>query len=156
MGELSDYWGNNYFNDTYLVNNEPKKFTGYCTDVWFDEAINFIEQNKENPFFVYLPTNAPHHPLYVDKKYSDPYESLEGNKIPSAEFYGMIENIDENFGRLNEMLSELDLADNTILIFCSDNGSQFGVSEDYQLGWNKGFVEESQTNSRQDIVFHFS
>ena len=139
VGELSDYWGNNYFDDTYLVNNEPKKFTGYCTDIWFNEAIDFIKQNKEEPFFIYLPTNAPHHPLYVAEKYSDPYESLEGNKIPSAEFYGMITNIDENFGKLDKVLKELGLDENTILIFCTDNGSQFGVSEDYSLGWNKGF-----------------
>ena len=139
VGELSDYWGNNYFDDTYLVNNSPTNFDGYCTDIWFDEAIKFIEKEREKPFFMYLPTNAPHHPLYVDKKYSEPYEDLENSKIPSAEFYGMISNIDENFGELIKALKNTGLEENTILIFCSDNGSQFGVSEDYALGWNKGY-----------------
>ncbi len=139
VGELSDYWGNNYFDDTYLVNNEPKEFEGYCTDVWFNEAIDYIMQKKEEPFFVYLSTNAPHHPLYVDEKYSNPYKELVNKNIPNAEFYGMITNIDENFGRLDKVLKEMGLDDNTILIFCTDNGSQFGVSEDYSLGWNKGF-----------------
>ena len=61
VGELSDYWGNTYFDDVYYVNNEPKQFEGYCTDIWFDEAIKFIEDNKRlarlgqqvKPFFVY-------------------------------------------------------------------------------------------------------
>lgn len=97
VGELSDYWGNNYFNDVYYVNNEPQQFQGYCTDVWFDQAINFIDENNENPFFVYLPTNAPHDPWYVDEKYSTLYKSLEGNEIVSAAFYGMLSNLDENW-----------------------------------------------------------
>ncbi|MFY0653531.1 MAG: arylsulfatase [Cyclobacteriaceae bacterium] len=139
VGELSDYWGNNYFDDTYYVNNEPKPFKGYCTDVWFDETIKFIKRNKEKPIFIYLPTNAPHGPLYVDKKYSDPYEHLESEKIVSAEFYGMIENIDENFGKLDRALNEMGLAENTILIFCTDNGSHYGISSDYKLGWSRGF-----------------
>ncbi|WP_422080378.1 arylsulfatase [Ulvibacterium sp.] len=139
VGELSDYWGNNYFNDIYLVNNEPKQFEGYCTDIWFDEAIKFIEDQKDKPFFIYLPTNAPHHPLYVSERYSKPYDSLVEKHIPSAEFYGMITNIDDNFGKLDKALKELGLYENTILIFCTDNGSQFGVSPDYRLGWNKGF-----------------
>jgi arylsulfatase A-like enzyme len=139
VGELSDYWGNNYFDDTYLVNNEPQQFEGYCTDVWFNEAIKYIKANKDEPFFIYLPTNAPHDPLYVDKKYSDPYEHLEGQKIYKAKYYGMLANIDENFGKLNDFLKNEGLDDNTILIYCSDNGSRFGVSPDYKLGWNKGF-----------------
>jgi len=139
VGELSDYWGNNYFDDTYLVNNEPQEFEGYCTDVWLDEAIKFIKAKKEEPFFVYIPTNAPHTPLYVDDKYVKPYKSLEGTKIPEAKFYGMLANIDENFGRLEAALSELRLAENTIVVFCTDNGSASGVSKDYKLGWNKGF-----------------
>ncbi|RKN80933.1 arylsulfatase [Ulvibacterium marinum] len=138
VGELSDYWGNNYFDDTYLVNNTPKQFEGYCTDIWFDEAIKFIKDKKDEPFFIYLPTNAPHHPLYVEERYSRPYDSLVNKNIPSAEFYGMITNIDDNFGKLDRALKEMGLLENTILIFCSDNGSQFGVSEDYSLGWNKG------------------
>lgn len=139
VGELSDYWGNNYFDDTYLVNNTPRAFEGYCTDIWFEEAMKFIKDKKDEPFFIYLPTNAPHDPLYVDKKYSDPYEHLEGEEIYKAKYYGMLANIDENFGKLDDFLKNEGLADNTIVIYCSDNGSRYGVSPDYKLGWNKGF-----------------
>lgn len=100
VGELSDHWGNSYFDDTYFVNNQPRKFEGYCTDVWFAETMRFIDQNKDKPFFVYLPTNAPHSPLIVDEKYAAPYRPEVGKNIYSAEFYGMITNIDENFGKL--------------------------------------------------------
>ncbi|NJB83518.1 arylsulfatase [Wenyingzhuangia aestuarii] len=139
VGELSDYWGNSYFDDMYYVNNQPKQFEGYCTDVWFDETMKFIDQNKETPFFVYLPTNAPHSPLIVDPKYAAPYQYLEGTKIPSANFYGMIANIDENFGKLETFLKDKNLLENTIVIFMTDNGSGTGVSKDGKLGYNKGF-----------------
>lgn len=139
VGELSDYWGNSYFDDVYYVNNEPKQFEGYCTDVWFEEAMKFIDNTKDKPFFVYLPTNAPHGPLIVDEKYAAPYKDLVGKEIVSAEFYGMIANIDENFGRLEAFLKEKDLDDNTILIFTTDNGSGHGLSPDGKLGYNKGF-----------------
>ena len=105
VGELSDYWGNNYFDDTYFVNNEPEQFEGYCTDIWFYEAMKFIESTKE-PFFVYLATNAPHSPHYVDEKYADPYTPFVGTEIPNAEFFGMIANIDENFGKLEKFLKK--------------------------------------------------
>ncbi|MDW7692444.1 arylsulfatase [Flammeovirgaceae bacterium SG7u.111] len=139
VGELSDYWGNSYFDDMYYVNNEPKQFKGYCTDVWFEEAIKFIDENKDKPFFVYLPTNAPHSPWKVDESYAGPYKELEGEKIVNANFYGMIANIDENFGKLEAFLKEKDLADNTILIYMTDNGSSGGISRDGKIGYNKGF-----------------
>ena len=140
VGELSDYWGNNYFDDVYYVNNEPQPFKGYCTDIWFEEAMRFIKETKDKPFFVYLPTNAPHHPLYVPEKYAQPYTELVDQDILSAEFYGMITNIDENFGKLEQFLKDHDLVDNTILIFMSDNGtSSAGLSEHGKLGFNKGF-----------------
>ncbi|MGB5262891.1 MAG: sulfatase-like hydrolase/transferase, partial [Lutimonas sp.] len=139
IGELSDYWGNSYFDDVYYVNNEPQQFEGYCTDVWFDETMKYIDKNKDQPFFVYLPLNAPHDPLIVDEKYAAPYKHLEGKKIISADLYGMIANIDENFGKLTQFLEDKKLADNTILIFMSDNGSRFGYSKDGKLGYNKGY-----------------
>ncbi|MGC6431135.1 MAG: arylsulfatase [Jejuia sp.] len=139
VGELSDYWGNTYFDDTYYVNNKPQQFKGYCTDIWFAEAMKFIDGNKDKPFFIYLPTNAPHGPLYVDEKYAEPYKHLVGKEIVSAEFYGMIANIDENFGKLEKYLKKSKLADNTILIFMTDNGTHYGYSADGTLGYNKGF-----------------
>ncbi len=139
IGELSDYWGNSYFNDVYHVNNEPQQFKGYCTDVWFNEAIDFITDNNKEPFFVYLPLNAPHDPLIVDEKYSKPYKHLEGKEIVSADLYGMIANIDENFGRFITFLQNMKLEENTILIYMSDNGTRFGYSSDGTLGYNMGY-----------------
>ena len=139
VGELSDYWGNNYFDDTYYVNNVPTPFQGYCTDIWFREAQQFMEESKEQPFFIYLPTNAPHSPLIAPEEYIDPYREGEGRHFPNANFYGMIANIDENFGKLGRFLKEKDLAKNTILIFMTDNGGQYGYNHELQLGYNKGF-----------------
>ncbi|MEO1010008.1 MAG: arylsulfatase [Bacteroidota bacterium] len=137
VGELSDYWGNTYFDDTYFVNNEPQRFEGYCTDVWFDEAMKFMEKTNE-PFFAYIATNAPHSPYYVHEKYAAPYKDLVGREIVSAEFFGMVANIDENFGKLESFLKKRKLADNTILIFMTDNGATGGLSHDGKLGYNMG------------------
>ena len=139
IGELSDYWGNDYFDDVYYVNNQPKQFKGYCTDVWFDEAMKFMDSTTNQPFFVYLPLNAPHDPLFVDEKYASPYKNLEGTEIIDANLYGMIANIDENFGKLLRFLENKKLKNNTIVIFMSDNGTRFGYNRDSKLGFNKGF-----------------
>ena len=122
VGQGPDYWGNDYFDDTYQHNDEFKKFSGYCTDVWFDGAISFIEANKGRPFFCYLTTNAPHWPYNVADEYSRPYRE-KGVPESQAKFYGMITNIDENMGRLMRRLKELKLEENTILIFMTDNGT---------------------------------
>jgi arylsulfatase A-like enzyme len=140
ISQTPDYWGNDYFDDTYFVNGEPQKFEGYCTDVFFREAMRFIEKNKDRPFFCYLATNAPHAPLNVEDRYADLYRG----KVPEnrARFYGMITNIDDNFGLLHKRLQELGLEENTIVIFMTDNGSAGGatVSRDgfVQDGYNAG------------------
>ena len=140
VGELSDYWGNSYFDDVYFVNEKAEKFEGYCTDIWFNQTTKFINENKDKPFFIYLATNAPHSPWIVDNKYSNPYKQLEKDKkIVSADFYGMIANLDENIGKLEKFLRKNDLIDNTILIFMTDNGSSGGISRDGKIGYNKGF-----------------
>ncbi|MFB0554226.1 MAG: arylsulfatase [Phycisphaerae bacterium] len=127
VGQGPDYWGNDYFDDTYFHNGRPRKFTGYCTDIWFDGAMEFIEAHKERPFFCYLPTNAPHGPYNVAYKYSKPYRD-KGVDSRQANFYGMITNIDENMGRLMHRLKQLGLEENTILIFMTDNGTSGGYS----------------------------
>ncbi len=128
IGNTPDFWDNDYFDDHYFVNGNPQPFTGYCTDVWFTEALKFIRTNKDKPFFCYLATNAPHWPYYVEDKYSDPYKN--NPKIPNPNFYGMITNFDENLGKLRKQLEEMGIADNTILIFMSDNGTAAGVQLD--------------------------
>lgn len=127
--QTPDYWGNDYFDDTYFRNGAPEKFEGYCTDIWFREALKFIEQNKETeqPFFCYLATNAPHGPYLVAEEEKQPYLDA-GVPEPMASFYGMITNIDRNVGKLAEKLNEWKLAENTILIFMTDNGTAAGIA----------------------------
>lgn len=135
--QAADWWGNDYFDDTYYRDNFPEKFEGYCTDVFFDEALRFIEDNSHRPFFLFLPTNAPHAPFWVPERYSQPYLDM-GITEPRASFYGMIENIDDNFGRLRAKLAELGLEDNTILMFMTDNGSSASWRDGFNAGMRDG------------------
>jgi arylsulfatase A-like enzyme len=127
IGQGSDYWGNDYFDDTYERNGVYEKFEGYCTDVWFEEGMRFVEENKEKPFFLYLALNAPHGPYYVPDEWADPYRKTPEGKT-FANFYGMIANIDHNMGLLRGQLEALGLTENTILIFMTDNGTAAGAN----------------------------
>ncbi len=141
IGQASDHWGNDYFDDTYERNGKFEKFEGYCTDVWFREGIRFMEENREHPFFLYLALNAPHGPYLVPKEWAAPYQ---GNpEVANANFYGMIANIDHNLGILRRRLTELGLAGNTILIFMTDNGTAGGarfrgLDSEALAGYNAG------------------
>ena len=129
---LADYWGNGYFDPVLIHNGVDTKYDGYCTDIFFNEAIRWITkcQSENKPFFAYIPTNTPHVPEVVAEEYSKPYQGThEGLPIP-ANFYGMIANIDDNIGRLEAFLKESGLRDNTILIFMSDNGTQNKMAQD--------------------------
>lgn len=121
FGFAGGHW-NNYFN-TELENEKAEKVTteGYITDVLTDHAIDFINDNKENPFLCYVPYNTPHGPFQVPEKYSKRFEELGLNKREAA-ILGMCENIDENVGRLMESLKENNLWENTIFIYLTDNG----------------------------------
>ncbi|MEL7119128.1 MAG: arylsulfatase [Bacteroidota bacterium] len=121
-----DYWGNDYFDDTYWHNGVSKQYEGYCTDVFFSEALKFIEKNKDKPFFCYISTNAPHGPLNVPKDYYDLYKNEQALNDRFKRFYGMITNIDDNFNLLRKRLQEWKISDNTILIFMTDNGTAGG------------------------------
>ena len=110
-----------YFEPILWQNGERLQAKKYCTDVFFDAAINFIGENQDKPFFIYLPTNVPHGPFQVDEKYSQAFID-QGLREKTAMIYGMLKNFDENFGRLLETLDLLELEDNTIVIFMTDNG----------------------------------
>lgn len=130
IGQMPDAWGNDYFDDLYHVNGELKRFEGYCTDVWFGEGIKYIQehvkQSPNQPFFCYIALNAPHGPFNVPPKYKKKYEGkVDENQ---ARFYGMIENVDENFGDLTQALDALNIADDTIVIFMTDNGSSMSMT----------------------------
>jgi arylsulfatase A-like enzyme len=112
-----------YFDPDLWHNGRRIQAKGYCTDVFFDAASRFIEENRSRPFFVYLTPNAPHDPLQVDPRYSGPYRQM-GLDDATAKVYGMVQNIDENFGRLLERLEKLGLRRETLVIFMTDNGPQ--------------------------------
>ncbi|MEP3478192.1 MAG: arylsulfatase [Fuerstiella sp.] len=122
IGQTPDLWGNDYFDDRYFHNGKPQQAKGYCTDVWFSEAMEFINARGEDPFFCYLLPNAPHGPYHVDAKYSQPFVE-KGFSQDRSNFYGMLVNIDENMGRLESFLLKEKLRDNTIVIFMTDNGT---------------------------------
>lgn len=139
--QTPDYWNNDYFDDTYFRNGVPEKTEGYCTDVWFDEAISYTEKQKEEPFFLYLALNAAHGPFNVPEEYAKMYESAPLNEIQKR-FYGMVSNIDDNFGRLVAHLKKTEKFDNTIIIFTTDNGTARGIAKvknsEKTLGYNAG------------------
>jgi arylsulfatase A-like enzyme len=139
VGQTPDYWNNDYFDDTYMRNGKPEKATGYCTDVWFGEAIKFIENNKDQPFLCYLSLNAPHSPFNVPEEYYNIYKDETTILESQKRFYGMITNIDDNFSKLLTKLNELKLADNTILIFTTDNGTSNGYKVDAKTGKVYGY-----------------
>ena len=115
---------NNYFDPVLRHNGVLEQFEGYCTDIFFDAAMDFIERHRDAPFFVYLPTNAPHSPEIVSEDYLARYRAMDIDE-KTARCYAMIENIDDNIGRLFERLEALGLDEDTILIFLGDNGPQY-------------------------------
>lgn len=140
IGQISDHWGNDYYDDVYERNGKLEQFEGYCTDVWFRESIDFIEAHQDQPFFLYLAPNAPHSPYVVSEEWSAPYKDAI-TWGGGAEFYGMIANIDHNVGLLRERLETLGLADNTIFIFMTDNGTANGAKFDSPDRTNKHNTE---------------
>ena len=115
---------NNYFDPVLQHNGVSEQYEGYCTDIFFDAAMEFLEENRERPFFLYIPTNAPHAPEIIGEDYLEPYRN-KGLDDKTARGYAMITNIDDNFGRLLSTLKELGLEENTIVIFMTDNGPQY-------------------------------
>ncbi len=114
--------GNSYFDPVLIDDGIEKGFEGYCTDIFTDAAIDFIQTPGEKPFFVYLAPNTPHHPLTVADSYANPYREA-GLSEETSRYYGMISNIDYNVGRVFDALKNAGMADNTIIIFLGDNGT---------------------------------
>jgi len=125
MSSAPDYWNNDYFDDFYRHNGQLQQYPGYSTDVFFAEAMKWMRQRGAlgQRFFAYLALNAPHAPLFVPQRYRDPYAGLPHDQ---ASFFGMIANIDENMGKLEQTLVDAGLRDNTIVIFLTDNGTRWG------------------------------
>jgi arylsulfatase A-like enzyme len=136
-----------YFDPWLRHNGEWVRKKGYITDVITDAALDFIANNSSKPFFVYLPYNAPHTPLLVPEKYYARYKDADltvpqagGHPVPkfdqetTARVYAMVECIDDNIGRLLAKLDELKIAENTVVMFLTDNGPQ-------QRRYNSGLLD---------------
>ena len=120
--------GNSYFDPWLEHNGKLVRTAGYCSDVYTDAAIRFIDDAAAKvtgpeapPFFVYLAFNAPHDPLQVADDLVRPYREA-GLDEQTAKVYAMVENVDANVGRLLARLAERGLADDTLVIFLTDNG----------------------------------
>lgn len=132
---------NRYFDPDQLFHNRtPVKNVGYVTDVLTDVAVSFIEANRDRPFFLYVPYNAPHSPYLAPDELIEKYLE-KGLPLREARIYAMITSIDRNIGRLLAALDAERLRDNTVVIFMTDNG---GVSRYYKAGLrgNKASVYE--------------
>lgn len=140
IGQPSDPPGaeGRYTDAVLFRNGAREETTGYCTDVYFDAAFEFMERaaGEGRPFFAYVPTNAPHGPFHdvpedwlehyrqadLSAALADPGQASEQVLDRLARSYAMISNIDDNIGRLTARLEELGLADNTLIVFLVDNG----------------------------------
>ncbi len=138
----------------------------YSSKVMFDEMTGFVEENKDNPFFVYWATPIPHAPLQAPKRWVDYYVNKFGdeepyiggkgyfpNRYPHATYAAMISYLDENVGKLVQQLKDLGVYDNTLIIFTSDNGATYNGGTDSpwfdsggpfksEYGWGKGTTHE--------------
>jgi arylsulfatase A-like enzyme len=129
-GTCGDAPGNTNINPTLLHNGKFEKSTGYCTDLFFAQALKWMDVKRETkqPFFAYIPLNAAHGPHVIPEEYYKHYLGKPGVNEDTAKFLGMIENVDTNFGKLLAKLNEWGIADNTLVIyFGGDNGGTAGL-----------------------------
>ena len=100
----------------------------YLTDLLTDEAIDFVTRHRSRPFMLHLAYNCPHFPFECPPEDVRPFAETGKFNDKVSTIYGMIRNMDRNIGRLLEKLTQLGLRDNTIVVFTSDNGPDFGSS----------------------------
>ena len=129
-GSCGDAPGNTNIDPALWHNGKWEKTKGYCTDLFFAQAIKWMNDRRaaRQPFFAYVPLNAAHGPHVVPKEYYQQYVGKPGVNEETAKFFGMLENVDTNFGALLKKLKEWGIEDNTLVIYiASDNGGTAGV-----------------------------
>lgn len=149
-GFASGHWGN-YFSPMLEHNGAIVKGNGFLVDDLTDKGLTFIEDNKDKPFFLYLPFNTPHSPMQVPDAYWNEFKEkplkqlYQGEEQEDLKFtkaaLAMVENIDSNVGRIVAHLQKLNLEDNTIIIYLSDNGPN-GFRWNGGMRGKKGWVDE--------------
>lgn len=123
-----------------LPGGEPGE---YLTDRLTDEAVAFIKENRQRNFFLYLSHYAVHTPLQAKKEMVAKYEAVPKDKRRGRPVYAaMVESVDQSVRRVLATLDELDLADDTLVIFTSDNGGFAGATRHEPLRGNKGSYYE--------------
>jgi len=127
-GSCGDAPGNSYFNPAILHNGKFEQSKGYCTDVFFDRATQWIDsqQQMKKPFLAWISPNAPHTPLLVKPEDKAVYEG-KGLTVNEEAYFGMIHNIDSNVGELLARLQAWGIAKDTLVVFMSDNGGTVGT-----------------------------
>jgi arylsulfatase A len=152
LGFHNGHW-NHYF-DTPLLRGatfEPTK--GYITDVLTNEALKFLARGGEQPFFCYVAYNAPHSPFQAPDKEFEQYKSL-GLDDTLAAFYAMCAVVDDNVGRLLAELDRLKLADDTIVVFLTDNGGTAGVRH-FNAGMRGGKTSVHEGGTRVPLFIRW-
>jgi arylsulfatase A-like enzyme len=148
VGFRGGWW--DYYDWTLDCDGSFREADGrYLTDVFTDEATGFIARHSDEPFFLHLTYNAPHGPFQAPQEDIDLFADRQGLNTGVRTLYGMIHRMDSGVGRVLEELQRQDIADNTIVLFTSDNGPQFGGEGDmrthrFNCGFNgaKGLVYE--------------
>lgn len=156
-GSCGDAPGNTNINPALWHNGKWEKTTGYCTDLFFKQAIQWMNAKREakQPFFAYIPLNAAHGPHVVPKEYYEQYLGKPGVSDDTAKFLGMIENIDTNFGALLKKLDEWNIVDNTLVIYLgSDNGGTAGRGI-FNAGLKAGKGTSYQGGTRAPCFFRW-
>lgn len=157
-GSCGDAPGNTNINPTLWHNGKFEKTKGYCTDLFFAQAIKWMDAKREakQPFFAYIPLNAAHGPHVLPEQYYKQYLGKPGVRSEdTAKFLGMLENIDTNFGMLLAKLNEWGIADNTLVIYLgTDNGGTAGRSI-FNAGMNGGKGSTYQGGTRSPAFFRW-
>lgn len=129
---IGSRWNNDYIDTWVEHNGVEKQGEGFCTDIFFNQAMQWMarQARDDQPFFAFISTNAPHFPFWAPEAWTKPYRDTD-----NPEFFAMIENLDDNMGRLMAFLQEENLEEDTVLIFLTDNGPVGGRST-----WNAGMT----------------
>jgi arylsulfatase A-like enzyme len=121
IGQMEDYFGNSHIDATYWRNGKTEPSKGFSSDILFNEGLKFIEANKDRPFFAFISTPATHSPWQSHPGALKKLKARGVTKGPLS-LYSMVENIDQNVGRVLDKLDALKLTEKTIVIFASDQG----------------------------------
>ncbi len=143
-----------YFAPYPYVELENETKGEYLTDRIGDEVVKFIDKNKENNFFAYVPFFSVHTPIQSKTDYQKKYRNKDSNEYHNrADYAGMIQSLDENVGKIIDKIDELNLSENTLIIFTSDNGGIRAISDQYPLRAGKGSYYEG--GIRVPLIFRW-